>query len=405
MSDPATSNKFWAIDPARTWPPGGAVHPPLSPTNFERLRVCWLQATFRATPGYPPRSTPRAALGTAFHDTLEHLPVLFAREQLLSAAERRAHAVAYFRAAVQQQRERARNKPRERKLPWPDDVVQEMTVQIAIAASAGAATPEPAIVAHPLEPSTLGDITSSQPAVAREATLTSRDNTVTGRPDLVEFGPSGPIIIDYKTGKLDDPDRLASYRRQCFLYAWLWHETYNTWPVEYRLVHQASGVTHRGAIDTGEAQHLGEVARAAAMQLAAPPSPAAQATVGPHCTLCAYRPWCEPYWLEAAVPYYSSDNGNWRTRWTFAATLLAPADRRGASIILSVRLKDETRATVEAPFSIFPHLANLPSGAEVRILDAVLNDGDERWLVLNPWGEAYIVSHDADMQHELQLLS
>lgn len=371
---PVEESAPWRIDPARSWPPGGAIRPPLSPTNLERLRLCWLQATFRASPGYPPRGVPSAVLGTAFHGTLQHLPQLIAEEQLVSAVDRRARAVAYFRAAVQRERARALSRPRERKLPWRDDVIQEMTIQIGIAAGNMSGNLAPAEAISLSELSAPEHLPTQQPTAVRETTLTSRDGLVAGRPDHVELTAAGPIIIDYKTGKLDNPERIASYRRQCILYAWLWHETHGEWPIKFRLVHQISGVTHSEAIDPVEAQALGEAARALAAQLATPPSPAAQASTGPHCTLCAYRPWCEPFWESAAVPYHAPESGHRAARWTFAATLDAPADRRGNDIFLAFILNDRARVTIEASQALFPHLSDLSSGARVRILDAVLID-------------------------------
>jgi hypothetical protein len=335
---------------------------------------------------------PSAALGTAFHEALEHLPQLIAQEQLVSAVDRRVRAVAYFRAAVQREHARALSRSRERKLPWRDDVIQEMAIQIGIAAGNMSGTPAPAATISSSGLSAPDTPPTQQPTAVRETTLISRDGTVVGRPDRVELTVAGPIVIDYKTGKLDNPDRIASYRRQCLLYAWLWHETYCEWPIEFRLVHQTSGVTHSEAIDPMEAQALGEAACALAAQLAIPTSPAAQASTGPHCTLCAYRPWCEPFWETAAVPYHPSDSGHRAARWTFAAALAAPSDCRGNDILLSLILNDHTRVTLEAPQTLFLHLSNLPSGTRVRILDAILIDEDERWLRLNAWSEAYIMA-------------
>ncbi|GFP31409.1 hypothetical protein HKBW3S34_02329, partial [Candidatus Hakubella thermalkaliphila] len=287
------SVSIWYIDRSKTWPPRGWVQYPISPSLYELLRTCWLQATFQASASYPRRSSPYARLGTAFPRTLEQLRSFSWTTEGLSSRVVRAQAVEIFRAAVEEQKQEAMRNPRERGLPWLDDLMQRMEVAIALVADQLAVK------------SSVGTYTGSDlgqwSKTAVEETLVSVDGLLQGRPDLlVEDRVSGTIIVDYKTGSLDDPDRLTGYERQCLLYAWLWHERYGTWPVEYRLVNPIKGHEYRAPVKPEVATALAEDARRLARRLAKPPWVGLQASPGPHCSRCPFRPWCEPFWQHVA---------------------------------------------------------------------------------------------------------
>ncbi len=389
----------WTIDRCHTWPPRGRPQPPLSPTSSERLRTCRLQAAFHASDNYPRRSIPRARLGTAFHAVLQQLTAMLETAGDLPPRAVRARAVDLFRAVVAEQRERALRHARERKLPWPDKFIRDMEVQIALAASAIAR--QRASVSVPQSDLSVRDALSSHADVADaegmvgpviEEDLSSPDGLIIGRPDHVEQGSSGPIIIDYKTGSLSDPERLARYERQCLLYAWLWHECRGVWPVEYRLVHEATGHTYSAPVVPEAAIALAGEVRQLALEMSAPSPPDEQAAFGPHCSRCEYRPWCEPFWRWGATPIVEARSHDRPPRLSLQGELVAPPDRVGNYLHLYFRSGLGLR-TVAAPLVHFAYLCCLPVGTRLRMLDAVPSSRDDNWLMLNAWSEVFVVSY------------
>ncbi|MDP9439996.1 MAG: PD-(D/E)XK nuclease family protein, partial [Actinomycetota bacterium] len=178
-----------------------------------------MRATFAVSAGYPRKSSPHARLGTAFHDTLENLPGLVRTAEAsagLNLNQVRTRAVESFRQAVKDEKEKALKSPREAKDRWPEEKERRMQVQAALEAGrlANKSRPMPAS----------GEHYGAQSSVALEETLVSDDGLLRGRPDRVEEGPSGTVIVDYKTGSLDDPDNLRRYEQQCVFYALLWRD-------------------------------------------------------------------------------------------------------------------------------------------------------------------------------------
>ena len=140
-----------------------------------------------------------------------------------------------------------------------------------------------------------------------------RDGTdaVGGSIDRVAPSADGPVLRDYKTGVILDPNRVGvktEYAEQLQLYAALYADQFGTWPTRLELV-ALSGVSREIALDRDASKALLHSAielrervneRMAAagtdvdrLQFAlASPSPA-------NCRFCRYRPICQPYHRDA----------------------------------------------------------------------------------------------------------
>ena len=380
---------MWRIDREETWPPSGRVRLPVSPSLYHNLRACWLRATFGVSPGYPRKSSPYARLGTAFHDTLENLPDLIKTSEELNRSnpkEVRARAVELLRQTVKREKDRASENPREAKDVWPQHQEQRMEVQAALAAGRLAEQSRPV-------PASEGR-SGARPSVSLEATLTSEDGLLKGRPDRVEESAAGALVVDYKTGSLDNPANLERYEQQCLFYAWLWHDSHGEWPSRYRIVNPLTGKDHSGDVDPRAAEELAEDARRLALRLGEDHPPASeQASPGEVCSSCEFRPWCEPFWRSAARPAFEVPAyGDWKRVSVQGAVREARTQGAAGNRQAFVHLRIEGgTVTLQAPLPDFDHVGGLRSGERVRVLDALVSPADEGWLRLDGRSEAFVL--------------
>lgn len=388
------AGSVWRIDREKTWPPPGRVRPPVSPSLYHTVRACWLRATFAASSGYPRKSSPYARLGTAFHDTLENLPGLIrtsGKPDRSNPKVVRARAVEMLRQAVKREKERASKNPREANDLWPEHQEQRMEVQAALVAGRLAAQSRPLPTS---EMSSSGGRSGVRPNVSLEETLASDDGLLKGRPDRVEKSPGGAVVVDYKTGSLDNPANLERYEQQCLFYAWLWHDRHGDWPSRYRIVNPLTGKDHGDDIDSRAAKALAEEARRLALRLGEDqPSPAEQASPGERCASCEFRPWCEPFWLRAARPTFEVPAYGDRKRVSVQGAVREARTRGTAGnqqAFVHLRIEGGT-VTLQAPLPDFDHVGRLRSGERVRVLDALVSPEDEGWLRLDGRSEAFVL--------------
>lgn len=379
MSMPLDSS-IWYVRVANSWPPSGAVHPPISPSAFEVLRTCRLRATFQRSHGYPRRSSPYARLGIAFHRCRELMGGTLTTADSPKAA--RSAAVAFFRAEVAKQKQNALDSSRDARRPWPGDLQQQMEISLALLAgqqfenlrtyaSLAAGPPEAA------------------PESVQEETLTSPDGLITGRPDLVDETPAGPVIVDYKTGSLSDPESLSRHERQCLLYAWLWHACKGVWPLEYRLINDVHHQEHRSPVDRALANNLAKEAAELILAVSSNTVFALEPSVGAACAWCDYRPWCAPFWKRGAVPFFSSASDNYeRLSIEGVVTRVQPSGAANLTIHLWAEGADPA---LDVPVDRFQHLHAMSPGESLRVLDAVPLTSDRSWFKLDAWSEVFIV--------------
>lgn len=244
----------------------------LTPIGFNALchiRECPLRFAFSRDTTYPQKVHPKARMAVALHETL----ALFSIDRPSSLSE----AIAFFHLAMSKQREQALSNYRERWLSWPRTVREAM---------------ENALAARFRRSSRIHSRGTRHHV---ETTLVSHDNLVIGRPDELLRTEDGCIIVDYKTARSTD-EAVDSAEAQIHFYAGLWQETHKETSVGGRIEFLLDNRQHSFPIEASRADSLVSEARSYAQALHKSIDWLFEPSVGAHCHLCDYRPWCADYW-------------------------------------------------------------------------------------------------------------
>jgi CRISPR/Cas system-associated exonuclease Cas4 (RecB family) len=308
---------------------------PLSYSAYRVFKLCPLLFAFERDSDIPPRTNPRARMGTAFHAALEFLSSCSPRE--------REEVIAFFRERLLIERREASQNYREVNQIWPGDLREAM--EVTLAARLGPDSKLRVRGAH-----------------AVESTLRSADGRLLGRPDEVITTAQGPIIVDYKTG---NPQRanLPELEDQLHFYAGLWQEVHDQIVRNGVAIFLLDGSRHEVEISQDRISAILLEARGVADTFPSIRDWLAEAKPGVHCATCDYRPWCSAYW-ESGVP---GDSG--------AGSLdfegIICAEHAGDSRAFCIRTKDNHRLLVNRSEEPLPPLT---MGTKVRVLDAGQHD-------------------------------
>jgi len=228
---------------------------------------------------------PKAWLGTAYHLVLQGAA---------SGDTAAAHEAAWV-AAINQQHDRARGHPLDRRFGpperWPGYHLVRAMALLRAQEIANASRNAPG--AEALEAKETG----------REHWLSSANGRLVGRPDLIH----GDAVIDYKTGEVheqgDSSVAKASYVRQLQIYAFLARERMGKWPARGVLLPMAGppleidlepAACERAA---SEALHLLDNYN---HKIEAGGLPASLANPSPEaCKWCPYQILCPAFWMAA----------------------------------------------------------------------------------------------------------
>ena len=306
----------------------------------------------------------------------------------------REKAVNWFREEVGVQRTRAQRHLRERALTWPEEQIQAMEISVALKTND---VPINLSLTQSVERQVDGPQDNYQPHLSkglslREQPLVSRDGLVCGRPDLIEDGPSGSSVVDYKTGSLDAEGTRARYVRQCLVYAWLWHDQPSFWPATYRVENPILGQVYEDAVDQGLATEIVSDIRRLAQQMPLTAPSTDLARTGEHCGSCAYRPWCEPYWLwieeaspaptaESDIQFMSLEGKLLQVAWPTSAP---------QNVGLFYLQSKGNPITIQVSADKFSYLRSVSPGRSLRVIDAAMTH-DVSWLKLTSWSEVYVL--------------
>jgi RecB family exonuclease len=154
----------------------------------------------------------------------------------------------------------------------------------------------------------------------QELEFQTKDHTLRGRIDDVLASESGPVIRDYKTGSILDPESLEvkeDYKMQLKLYSAIYADQTGIWPVKAELI-SIEGRSFEVTIDSGECAALADEAKsyleesnrllAQIQNGVRPPEDAAKPSPRA-CWFCPYRPCCAAY---TNVPKENTpDNPKW----------------------------------------------------------------------------------------------
>jgi len=343
----------WTVRPA-DWPPRGRPTPPLGPTELEVVRACPLRACFEASPTYERRLAFEARLGIAFHRVLESItrqPPRGGDPEVVDEVRRCFQAALREQLAVAEARPRERALPRDlKRLPRAEEALVLLGLRLRDAAGPLLArTPAPA------------------PEIEVEVALVSRDGLLAGRVDLVEHGPGGAQLVDYKASLR--PDLPEQYRRQVLLYALLWWECRGEWPQRAVVAYPLLETTHAVDVVPDECRRLGQEARELLGLLQQASSPASLARPGTCCQACDFRPWCEPFWgwqHAESRPSARLERASWGME-VWVEDAVPDADHLRLQLAWG---RDPVQLIV--PLERYPHLRDVSRGARLRLLDVRL---------------------------------
>ena len=281
-------------------PPTIAGIDTISPTVYEAALQCLARASWMAFAdrnALPPN--PRALLGNAVHLLLERAsrsatPGTTEEQRVVDAAEHFDEEMkGLFRRAHPLIRAKFEN---EERIPFYN-LYRARAARIASQMLRPHSSRAGSAAAQPCESSRLA-----------EFTLTSRDQVVKGRPDLIDA--KNATVVDYKMGSAPDSHQPTdSEARQLKLYAYLAME--NGIPIRIGAVERGNRIRTEIPISRQDAEDEGRRAREALTELnrvsgrrfceAASPSPKA-------CRHCPCIPFCPAFW-ESSVPSWEEECG------------------------------------------------------------------------------------------------
>ncbi len=363
----------WTIDNVN-WPPSRRPLGPFGPTMLDILRSCPLRGCFEISDGYERRTGYAARIGTALHKTLQSLtdqpPIGSSDTQRLEEATDR------FMKELKIQDAEREKRPRERSLTKDVTRINLAMEKIMSEALRIIRANEGQNLSKAANKYELNSIVSvnedpQQPdkvGIEVEVPVKSRDGLLYGRIDLVEHKLEGTHLIDYKFALRSDlPER---YQRQLQLYALLWYESRGEWPNSAEIIYPLTGSVYSISIDPDTCRHIGAEARSLISKLRKK-APADQlATPGEICSVCEFRPWCEPFW-------------KWQADEKVLLTALRQANLGFEGEIINIELKNfhwklmvkwrNCIIRIVAPLERFPQLHTAEIGMQIRALDMHLH--------------------------------
>lgn len=360
-SEARTQEFDWTVDETAMWPPRGRPRRPFGPTMLEIMRTCLLRACFEASTGYEPRLEPSARIGIAFHRTLESLikdPPPDRRLEVWGS-----EACKRFLAELDHQRAAAATRPRECRLQWDDRRIQAALESVV--AEASRLGHLDAAKGH--APRGLSTQQTSFSAPMVEVPVQSEDGLFQGSVDRVEHTSTGIRLIDMKSTLRNDlPER---YERQVQMYAAMWRDTYGEWPIEAVVIYPLRGTRFQVRIDPETCERVVSESVALVRRIESEPSKEALATPGEVCKVCAFRPWCRPFWTtQAAIASLSEAISQAAVGWE---GVVGSTHRIGETLQLEVRWRSRTVRVVGSS-DCFAHLERVQPGTRLRFLGAPL---------------------------------
>lgn len=343
-----------------------------TPTLAAAMASCFLGVGLSRAPGNRTfvLGNPKAWLGTAFHEVLEHMPVLIAdtdsTEEIWERAESR------WNEAIARLEHEASLHPLNRRFgqarTWRGYFLTLETLRIRVAELSEDVGRRKRVLAGRIE-------TSSR--IAREDEFTSQSGKLRGRVDLLR----GDEIVDFKTGTLFEtedaelpPTVKAAYVRQIQIYAFLVHDVTGRWP-RIGLLYPIAGPPV--AIEIDPAQCEDEAIKAVELldryNLAlvtgngihslASPSPAS-------CRWCPFKAICPAFWENVDESWASSlDGGAVAGRLSRAPQAVHGNSASSIGLIIETGTEQIGELSVSPLNSAFhPNVTMLANGDRLRIV-------------------------------------
>lgn len=344
----------WTVQTS-AWEPRRKPHPPFGPTAIEIIRSCPLRLCFEASTGYEPRLMFAARIGTAFHRAMESLHAGAGA----SGVELSAQVRERFAAEIHTQVTEAESRPRERRLPRSESRQAAALDALLQAAHRLARLPDASAVVE-------GPTAAVGAHVEVEVPVSSRDGLFRGYVDHAEHTAGGTHLLDFKSALRDDlPER---YERQLQLYAVMWRDTRGEWPTSAEVVYPLMGLVHPVRIDPAECEAVAAESAALAGEVVVARRTADLGRPGEVCQVCAFRPWCEPFWNMQTPSPSRVDPDRGQLGLEGSLERLEWKERIVRAVIRWGAAEVELVAAVDR----FPQLARAAPGDRIRLLDAEL---------------------------------
>lgn len=356
-----------------------------SPTLAETMRACLLRAGLSKATGSSRfvLGSPKAWLGTAYHEVLEKIVEVDLGQETLDAAVERL-----WNQAIATQQQRANGHALDRcfgsPTAWPGYHVARASVMLRAQELSVGPTPAVAPAAKQTSGPGLG-------GSIREQEFTACGGKLLGRPDVIR----SEEVVDYKSGAILEHDEAtqtdvvkAAYIRQLRIYGYLVKEKLGWWPLRGILLPLA-GAGVEVALEPSECEreateavalldaYNGKVRIGAAPGEFASPSPQG-------CRWCPYKLLCPAFW-QAASPDWSGQLDGAAVEGVLAEAPSVIHAGAARAVALDIQAGSELRRRARiAPLNpaAHPAVTTLVAGERVRLVglraraDGVLVPGD-----------------------------
>ena len=350
----------WTVDRS-AWPPRARVKPPYSLTRVAIARSCALRVIFEASRAFEPLLSFDARIGTAMHATLEHFaahPVAGNGEATLN------HVRTVFGLELERGRAEAALRPREARLAENRERSELALSAVLRAVVSGSQAARG--VWRGGSPSERASPEETQKLWVERAVGT-RDGVFSGQVDRAEREGDALTLYDYKSSLLPDvPER---YERQLLMYAAMWAQTTGESPTHGVLVYPLQGRKHRVDLAIERVTRALEESYAVVRRFEQSPSPKALAAPGDVCKVCAFKPWCEPFWNWVQVA--DLPTALERASLGFEGAI-EHLERRAEQLVLRVRWHPRSVLLMVAPWAALAGVHGLAIGATVRVTGATV---------------------------------
>lgn len=342
-----------------------------SPTLAETMRACLLRAGLSKATGSSKfvLGSPKAWLGTAYHEVLEKIVEVDLGQETFDAAVERL-----WNQAIATQQQRANGHALDRRFgsptAWPGYHVARASVVLRAQELSVGTSPAVAPAAKQASGPGLG-------GSIREQEFTACGGKLLGRPDLIR----AEEVVDYKSGAIVEYDETsqtdvvkAAYIRQLRIYGYLVKEKLGWWPLRGLLLPLAGAGVDVAlepsdcAREATEAVALldaynGKLRAGAAPEEFASPSPQG-------CRWCPYKLLCAAFW-QAASPDWSGqlDGAAVEGVLVGAPTVIHAGAARAVALDIQTGSEVRRRAQI-APLNPAAHpiVATLAAGDRVRLV-------------------------------------
>ncbi len=270
------------------WPPRQLVQPPYSLTRVDIALSCPLRVVFEVANNYERMVSFDARIGTAMHETLEHFadhPLSFDDPSLVPTVKK------HFEESLNQQRQKAAVRPREKNLEENQQRIDKTFLAVLRQVKSGEIF---ARKRRTTDQKTQYLTEEDGRTTWLEKSVESKDHKFVGKVDKAVKDATGLTIFDYKSSMHNDlPER---YSRQVQMYVEMWTATTGERPTKGVVVYPLLDKAFAIDVSPQATKKTLETCQNAIKTFGLNKSAEDLAKPGQVCSICEFKPWCEPFW-------------------------------------------------------------------------------------------------------------